>query len=56
MVSIVFMPLGFVLAGPLAAAIGTDATLGIAALVILTTNTVVLAVPGVRRLEPRVAL
>jgi MFS family permease len=48
--SFVFQPLGFVLAGPVAAAIGVPETLVLAAGIRLTATLGVLLVPGVRRL------
>lgn len=50
MVSFVFMPLGFALAGPIAATVGVAATLWGAAAVFVTANLAALAVPGVRNL------
>ncbi|MBA3347236.1 MAG: MFS transporter [Actinobacteria bacterium] len=55
MISLVFMPLGYVLAGPLSEAIGVDLTLGIAAGIGIVANLGLLLVPSVRnlhRLEP----
>jgi MFS family permease len=55
MVSLVFMPLGYVVAGPLAARIGVDRTLVAAACVGLVAELGILAVPSVRavrRLDP----
>jgi hypothetical protein len=55
MISLVFMPLGYVMAGPLADAIGLDLTLALAAAVGVLANTSLLLVPSVRnlrRLEP----
>jgi MFS family permease len=49
--SLLFMPAGFVLAGPLADAIGVDATLWLAGAVLLGSNLAILAVPSVRRLS-----
>ena len=51
LVSLVFMPLGFTLAGPLADAIGLDTTLIAAAIVSATANLGVLLVPSVRNLR-----
>jgi MFS family permease len=48
--SFVFQPLGFILAGPVAAAIGVPETLVLAASIRLTATVSVLLVPGVRRL------
>jgi MFS family permease len=56
MISLVFMPLGYVVAGPLAEAIGLDLTLALAATVGVVANTSLLLVPSVRnlrRVEPR---
>jgi len=51
MVSIVFMPLGLTLAGPLAAAIGTDPVLAIGAGLILAASAIGVATPSVRALR-----
>lgn len=51
MVSLVFMPLGYVLAGPLAEAVGIEATLAGAAVVLAGASLAVLAVPSVRQLR-----
>lgn len=51
LVSLVFMPLGFTLAGPLADAIGLDTTLIAAAILSAAANLGVLLVPGVRNLR-----
>ncbi len=48
MISLIFMPLGFALAGPLADAIGLDTTLVLAAGLAAAANTLVLLVPSVR--------
>jgi hypothetical protein len=53
LISLVFMPLGFILAGPLAEAIGLDRTLLLAAALSLGANVGVLVVPTIRRM-PRV--
>ena len=56
MISLVFMPLGYVLAGPLAEAIGLDLTLALAAGISAVANMGLLVVPSVRnlrRVEPR---
>jgi hypothetical protein len=53
MVSLVFMPLGYALAGPLATWIGIDATLALAAGLTMGANLVVLALPSVRNLPRR---
>ncbi len=53
MVSLVFMPVGFALAGPLAAGIGIDATLGLAAGLAIAANLTILALPSVRDLPRR---
>jgi hypothetical protein len=45
------VPLGTVLIGPLSVAIGTADTLWVAALVVLTATSAVLAVPDVRALR-----
>ena len=54
MVSLVFMPVGYTIAGPLADAIGVDATLLLAAGLCAAANLGMLAIPGVRNL-PRLA-
>jgi MFS family permease len=51
MVSIVFMPLGLGLAGPLSEAVGTDAVLLAAAVIALVSCAAGVAVPSVRSLE-----
>jgi MFS family permease len=51
--SLAFAPLGMVLAGPLAAAIGTSAALWVAAAVVLSESLVALSIPSIRRLPPR---
>ncbi len=51
--SLAFQPLGLVIAGPAAAAIGSSTTLWIAAGVFLVETLAILAIPSVRRLEPR---
>lgn len=51
LVSFVFMPLGFVVAGPLAHRIGVDATLLLAAGLAAAANLGVLAVPSLRNLR-----
>jgi MFS family permease len=51
MISLVFMPLGYVLAGPLAEAIGVEVTLTLAAAVGATANLGLLLVPSVRNLR-----
>jgi MFS family permease len=51
MISLVFMPLGYVVAGPLAEAIGLDVTLAIAAAVGAVANFGLLLVPSVRNLR-----
>lgn len=53
MVSLVFMPLGYALAGPLAHRIGIDATLALAAGVTIAANVGVLALASVRNLPRR---
>ncbi|MGH3130466.1 MAG: MFS transporter [Gaiellaceae bacterium] len=57
MISVVFMPVGFALAGPVAAAIGEDATLVGAATLAVAANLAVIAVPDVWRIRtsPRAA-
>jgi hypothetical protein len=50
-VSFVFMPLGYTIAGPLSAAIGVDATLGAAAALSAIAMGFPLCFAGVRRLE-----
>jgi MFS family permease len=49
--SLAFQPLGLVLAGPAAAAIGISTTLWVATAVTLATAVLVIATPSVRRLE-----
>jgi MFS family permease len=57
LISLVFMPLGFVLAGPLSDAIGLDTTLLLAAALSAGANLGVLAVPSVRSMpRPDVTL
>lgn len=51
--SLVLMPLGFVVAGPLAMAIGIDATLWLAAGLLFVSSIAVALVPGVRRITRR---
>ena len=51
LVSLVFMPLGFALAGPVSEAIGLDATLVAAATISLTVHLAVLALPSARALR-----
>jgi predicted MFS family arabinose efflux permease len=51
LISFVFMPVGFLLAGPLSDAVGLDATLAGAALLIAVANVGVLAVPSLRNLR-----
>jgi MFS family permease len=51
MVSLVFMPIGYAVAGPLAEAIGVDETLALAAGICLVANLSVLLVPDVRNLR-----
>ena len=54
-ISLVLMPVGFALAGPLAEAIGVDATLALAAAFGIVPHLAILLVPSVRtlrRLEP----
>jgi hypothetical protein len=52
LVSFVFMPVGFTLAGPLADAVGTDTTLAVVAGLCATANLAILLVPAVRDLPP----
>lgn len=54
LVSLVFMPVGFVLLGPLADAVGVSTTLIGAGAVIAVVNLAVAAVPGVRRVTSTV--
>lgn len=49
--SLVFMPVGFAIAGPAADAIGIDTTLWITAAVLLGSNLAIVLVPSVRRIE-----
>jgi MFS family permease len=49
MVSLVFMPIGYVITGPIAAAIGVDETLWLAATVSMCATLVALAQPDLRR-------
>jgi hypothetical protein len=49
--SLIFLPAGLALAGPLAGAIGTDATLWLSGTVLLATNVGILAVPSVRAIR-----
>ena len=51
--SLVLMPLGFAVAGPLATAIGIDATLWLAAGLLFASSIAVALVPGVRRITRR---
>lgn len=51
LISFVFMPLGFLIAGPLGEAFGYDTTLVAAAALIAVANLAVLAVPGLRNLR-----
>ena len=53
MISLVFQPLGFALAGTLAATIGLDTTLAVAAVLSVAVNLAVVLVPVVRNLERR---
>jgi MFS family permease len=52
LVSLVFMPLGFMLAGPLADGIGLDTTLLLAGCVSASANVAVLVLPSVRHMPP----
>ena len=56
LISLVFMPLGFMLAGPLADTIGLDTTLLLAAAISAVANVTVLAVPSVRHMPRPEAL
>ena len=49
--SLVFMPVGYAVAGPLAGAIGIDTTLWITAAILLGSNVAIMAVPSIRRVE-----
>jgi MFS family permease len=51
LVSFVFMPVGYALAGPLADAVGTDTTLSVVAAVCALANVAMLLVPSVRNLQ-----
>ena len=51
LISLVFMPVGFALAGPLAATVGLDTTLVLAAAILVAANLGVLAVPSVRAMR-----
>ena len=51
LVSFVFMPVGMILFGPLADAVGYERTLLFAAALVAVTNVVVAFVPGVRAVE-----
>jgi MFS family permease len=51
MISLIFMPLGYVVAGPLAEAIGLDLTLALGAAIGVVANTSLLLVPSVRNLR-----
>jgi MFS family permease len=51
MVSLVFMPVGFALSGPIAEAVGVEATLWGAAAIFVAANIAPLAVPSVRNLR-----
>jgi MFS family permease len=51
--SLIFMPAGFALAGPVSEAIGIDATLWTAAALIVASNLAILAVPSVRHVRAR---
>jgi MFS family permease len=51
MVSLVFMPVGYAIAGPLSDAIGVDETLALAAGISLVANLSILLVPDVRNLR-----
>jgi MFS family permease len=54
MISLVFMPVGYAVAGPAAEQVGVDATLWVAAALVVAANLGVLAVPSVRSLRRRV--
>jgi hypothetical protein len=49
--SLLFMPLGFALAGPVSNVIGIDSTLWAAAGLLLAANAAIIAVPSVRGLR-----
>jgi len=51
--SLVLMPLGFAVAGPVAMAIGIDATLWLAGGLLFASSIAVALVPGVRRITRR---
>ncbi|HEX5450032.1 MAG TPA: MFS transporter [Gaiellaceae bacterium] len=52
LVSFVFMPIGMIVVGPVADAVGFSWTLAVAAVIVAVTNVAVAAVPGVRNLTP----
>jgi hypothetical protein len=51
--SLLFLPAGFALAGPLSDQIGIDTTLWLSGGVLLASNVAILAVPSVRRLRAK---
>jgi hypothetical protein len=51
MVSLVFQPIAFAVVGPLAAAIGEDTTLILAAVIGVVANLAALLVPGIRNMR-----
>jgi hypothetical protein len=51
LISLVFTPVGYTVAGPLAETVGRDATLVGAAVLCAAANVLVLVVPGVRHLQ-----
>jgi MFS family permease len=53
MISLVFMPVGYAVAGPAAEQVGVDATLWVAAALVVAANLGVLGVPSVRSLRRR---
>jgi hypothetical protein len=53
MISLVFMPAGYAVAGPAAEHVGVDATLWVAAALVVVANLGVLGVPSVRSLRRR---
>jgi hypothetical protein len=56
LISLVFMPLGFLLAGPVAGGIGLDTTLLLAAVVSAGANVAVLVLPSVRHMPQPAAV
>jgi MFS family permease len=51
LVSFIFMPIGMIVVGPIADAVGNEWTLVVAAAIVATTNATVALAPGVRQLE-----